>query len=351
MLSISSVSRLAHALGIGTSSCRPLPHPHSPALIDDLEPRQLLTATPEVTSITADNRGYAIVRFNSALDPSTVTRKNVFIFVAGKNGELGTSEDVEVLVHVSYSSTAEAIKVTGTIPANESYIVDITDHVKGINGQGLHSTITHTGNVAYEAEVTPVAAGTDPVAMFTTNYGTLYVTLYETKVAVTVNNFILYANNGLYDGTIVHRMLPLSQLSTNGIAVIQAGGYISKQDPETGLPTPIPETNPIRLQAGISNTQGTLAMARGSAPNTATSQFFFNTVNNTSLDSQGAGTGYAVFGKITNANSQTVLNTIDAIPVEDLTPGQTTDFTTIPIQSGSFVIFSRVAIEDNTTAI
>jgi len=151
MLSISSVSRLAHALGIGTSSCRPLPHPHSPALIDDLEPRQLLTATPEVTSITADNRGYAIVRFNSALDPSTVTRKNVFIFVAGKNGELGTSEDVEVLVHVSYSSTAEAIKVTGTIPANESYIVDITDHVKGINGQGLHSTITHTGNVAYEA--------------------------------------------------------------------------------------------------------------------------------------------------------------------------------------------------------
>jgi peptidyl-prolyl cis-trans isomerase A (cyclophilin A) len=146
-------------------------------------------------------------------------------------------------------------------------------------------------------------------------------------------------------------MLPTSQLSTNGIAVIQGGGYDAAEDASTGLPTPIPTANPIRLQAGISNTEGTIAMARTSSPNTATSQFFFNTVNNTSLDSTGTGTGYAVFGKVTNANSQTVLDTIDAIPVQNLTPSQTTDFNDVPIQSGNFVIVSRVAIEDNTTPI
>jgi peptidyl-prolyl cis-trans isomerase A (cyclophilin A) len=325
------------------------PRPASQPPVDSLEPRQLLTATPEVTSITADNRGYAIIRLNAQLDPTTVTRKTVVIYVAGKNGVLGSSEDTEVLTHVSYSTSADAIKISGDVSANESYIVDVTNHVKGTNGQAIHNSISHSGNIAYEAEVTPVAADTDPVAIITTNYGTMSVLLYETKVAETVNNFIKYANDGLYDTTIVHRLLPTSALSTNGIAVIQAGGYVAEQDAQTGLPTAIPTFAPIHLQAGISNTQGTIAMARTSSPNSASSQFFFNTVDNTALDTEGG--GYAVFGKVTNANSQTVLNTIDAIPPENLTPSQQSDFNDVPIQSGNFVIFSRIAIEANATPI
>jgi peptidyl-prolyl cis-trans isomerase A (cyclophilin A) len=344
---VSSANKTRKLRAACASSRRPQPVPPPP--IDLLEPRRLLTATPEVTSITADNRGYAIIRLNAQLDPTTVTRKTVVIYVAGKNGILGSSEDTEVLTHVSYSTSADAIKIAGDVSANESYIVDVTNHVKGTNGQAIHNSISHSGNIAYEAEVTPVAADTDPVAIITTNYGTMSVLLYETKVAETVNNFIEYANDGLYDGTIVHRLLPTSQISTNGIAVIQAGGYTAEEDSSTGLPTPIPTFNPIHLQAGISNTEGTIAMARTSSPNTATSQFFFNTVDNTALDTEGG--GYAVFGKVTNANSQDVLNTIDAIPPENLDPGQNTDFTAVPIQSGNFVIFARIAIEDTATPI
>lgn len=348
-----STAPLSRLLSPRTNNCSKR-RPAALVAIDPLERRQLLSATPEVTLVTADDRGYVTVRFNAAMDVASFTNKTVYLYKPGKNGKISSNpaDDVRVPTPFSYSSTAEALKIKGNVTADTPYLIVLTTHVKGENGQSLHNSIAHPGSTtAYAVECTPVASGTDPTAIMTTNFGTITVVLYETKVAVTVNNFVRYADSALYDGTIVHRLLSTSTVSTNGIAVVQGGGFESTPD-TSGLPTPIPVFPPIRLQAGISNTQGTIAMARTSTDNSATSQFFFNTVDNSgSLNAEPGSDGYAVFGALANASSAAVVSAIDAIPVQNLTSGQQSNFNDVPIDNGNYVIFSRIAIEDVTTPV
>jgi len=116
--------------------------------------------------------------------------------------------------------------------------------------------------------------------------GNLVFSLDPTRAPITVDNFLDYVNSGFYAGTIFHRVVP-------GF-VIQAGGYTS----DGALKT----TNaPIALETnvGLHNTQWTLAMARGGAAASATSQFYVNVVDNLGLDWQSsAAPGYAVFGSL-----------------------------------------------------
>ncbi|GGY06169.1 peptidyl-prolyl cis-trans isomerase [Paludibacterium paludis] len=128
-----------------------------------------------------------------------------------------------------------------------------------------------------------------PVVRFETTLGAIEVTLDEHKAPRSVANFLGYVKSGFYDGTIFHRVIP-------GF-VVQGGGFTPEMT-EKPAGAPIPNESANRL----SNLEGTIAMARTEAPDSATSQFYFNVANNSRLDYKAptpGGWGYAVFGKVT----------------------------------------------------
>ena len=140
-----------------------------------------------------------------------------------------------------------------------------------------------------------------PQATFITSEGTVVVDLYPDTVPATVNNFLGYVNSGYYANTLFHRVI-------SGF-VVQAGGYTAGPVVKEGQLAPIAlETN-----KGLSNTRGTLAMARKGDPNSATSEFFINVVDNSALDySTPDAPGYAVFGKV--ISDMAVVDAIAAKP-------------------------------------
>jgi cyclophilin family peptidyl-prolyl cis-trans isomerase len=119
-----------------------------------------------------------------------------------------------------------------------------------------------------------------------TSLGSIEIQLYKDKAPKTVDNFVKYVNNGFYDGTVFHRIVP-------GF-VIQGGGFTPDGTHKTTR-APIP----LESDNGLSNEKGTLAMARTNDPDSATSQFFINLVDNEFLDYTRQNPGYAVFGKVT----------------------------------------------------
>ena len=142
-----------------------------------------------------------------------------------------------------------------------------------------------------------VMAGGNPVVLMKTSKGDVKIELDAEKAPVTVQNFLKYAKDGHYDGTVFHRVIP-------GF-MIQGGGYgPDLGEKKTGAPIKNEATN------GLKNERGTLAMARTSDPNSATAQFFINLVDNAFLDHKdtGRGYGYAVFGKVTDG-----MNVVDEI--------------------------------------
>lgn len=131
-------------------------------------------------------------------------------------------------------------------------------------------------------------SGPNPVVVLETSMGTIKIELDREKAPVTVDNFLKYVDSKHYDGTIFHRVIP--------DFMIQGGGF------EPGLRPKRSKFDPIRNEAsnGLSNKQGTIAMARTNDPNSATDQFFINTADNSSkLDRTSRNAGYAVFGKVT----------------------------------------------------
>ena len=132
-------------------------------------------------------------------------------------------------------------------------------------------------------------AGT-PIVQLETSSGNITLELYPDDAPITVENFLGYANNGFYDGTVFHRVI-------KGF-MIQGGGV----DENLVLKT---TKDPIRNEAnnGLKNLRGTIAMARTSDPDSATAQFFINHADNDFLDFTSetqSGWGYAVFGKVIN---------------------------------------------------
>ena len=137
-------------------------------------------------------------------------------------------------------------------------------------------------------------------AILETSIGLVEIELFRDKAPTTVDNFIRYINDKFYDGTVFHRVM-------SGF-VIQGGGFTSNSTQKT-------TRAPIKLEAGASNKAGTIAMARTSDPNSATSQFFINLVDNSkSLDLSQVNAGYAVFGTV--GKGMDVVNTIASIQTE-----------------------------------
>ena len=133
----------------------------------------------------------------------------------------------------------------------------------------------------------PPYTGENPrVVIRVQGYGEIILELYPDKAPITVANFIKYAQDGFYDGLIFHRVIE--------DFMIQGGGF--NPDMTQKNPTYPPIKNEAKT-SGLKNTRGTIAMARTSDPDSATSQFFINTVDNDFLD-PGADAGYAVFGEV-----------------------------------------------------
>ena len=128
-----------------------------------------------------------------------------------------------------------------------------------------------------------------PVVEIRTSMGLITLTLDAEKSPVTVANFLRYVTNGQYDGTVFHRVV-------SGY-IIQGGGFAKQGERLVEKAT----GEPIKSEAdnGLRNVEGTIAMARTDASDSATAQFFINCRDNEMLDQSVAAVGYAVFGRVT----------------------------------------------------
>ena len=160
--------------------------------------------------------------------------------------------------------------------------------------------------------VEPPTLSRDVCYLMSTTKGDISLAIDVTNMPITGSNFTRYVDKAFYDGTLFHRAV--------SNFVIQGGGFT------TGLVNK-PGDAPIKNEAsvGISNERGTLAMARTSAPDSATSQFFINILDNPQLDASSTSDGYAVFGE--------VIDGMDVVDQISITPTHSVDgFTNVPVE-------------------
>lgn len=157
----------------------------------------------------------------------------------------------------------------------------------------------------------------------TTNHGVIVLQLDAEKAPATTENFVQYVKDGHYDGTVFHRVI-------KGF-MIQGGGYKTNfEEKPTRAPIPLESHN------GLKNLTGTIAMARTSDPNSATAQFFINTVDNSGLDYPNPdGNGYAVFGKVVSGLD--VVKKIEGVATTSRGPMQDVPAQPVLIESASIV--------------
>lgn len=316
----------------------------SPRFVESLEGRQLLAAGPRVTSVSADNRGEVQINFSEAL--SGVNNKRVRMFLAGTDNIVGTADDVNANASVSYVSSRRRIVIKTDLAPGTGYRIRVDDTIvsagtgQKLDGEFLNNgksgNGTAGGSYSFQAKND---RGSNPRVRFYFNIGAIDLVLYRADVKTTVDNFTRYVDSGRYNGTIIHRS---ETLGSAGIGVIQGGGYTS-----TSSSTRIENFAAIPLQsgvAGLSNVRGTIAMARTSVPNSATSEFFFNTTPNTVLDATTPGAdGYAVFGYVLNNNGLGVMQAINDLTVANKNTGGDAAFGRVPQFNGGEVVLVKAA--------
>ena len=171
------------------------------------------------------------------------------------------------------------------------------------------------------AMVAMPAGAQSPRVTITTSLGKIVLELDSAKAPKSVANFLAYVDSGFYDGTIFHRVIP-------GF-MIQGGGHTANMQRKT---TNAPVVN--ESKNGLSNQRGTVAMARTADPDSATSQFFINSVDNSGgLDSgkTGDGVGYTVFGKV--VEGMDVVDKISAVKTTTVAGNRDVPVEAVVIQS------------------
>jgi peptidyl-prolyl cis-trans isomerase A (cyclophilin A) len=140
---------------------------------------------------------------------------------------------------------------------------------------------------ALPAGAQPKAEAKKPVVTLETSLGSIVLELDPAKAPITVANFLAYVDAGFYNGTVFHRVIP--------DFMIQGGGFLPDMTQKPTKPA-------IKNEAdnGLTNDTWTIAMARTSAKDSATAQFFINLKDNDFLNHGGRDFGYAVFGKVTS---------------------------------------------------
>lgn len=170
-------------------------------------------------------------------------------------------------------------------------------------------------SLIYSGTLTIPAPALPPQVTMVTSMGSIAMQLEPSKAPISVDNFLNYVESNFYPNTIFHRVI-------NNF-VIQGGGYTATlTQPATQAAIVLESGN------GLKNVRGSVAMARQTSPNTATSQFFINVQDNPSLDATNAGVdGYAVFGAV--VSGMNVVDLIKVVPTS--TQGGMSDVPVTPI--------------------
>lgn len=178
----------------------------------------------------------------------------------------------------------------------------------------------------------------DPVVVVNTNYGAIFVELYQANAPITTTNFLSYVNQGFYTNVAFHRV----DLSTN---VVQGGGYQLVNTASGSMQYQLKTTSTaIALEnTGYNNKAGTIGMARTMEPDTATSQFYFNLTDNPGLDGNATTSGYAVFGSVISG-----WDVVETISKANLYSKSTVPYTPVAILSAS--VYSDPTAATSTTS-
>jgi peptidyl-prolyl cis-trans isomerase A (cyclophilin A) len=190
-----------------------------------------------------------------------------------------------------------------------------------MSGRKLTLLVTCCLAVLAATNPSQAAAQGNPVVIIETSLGSMTAELDQAKAPLSVANFLEYAESGHYSGTVFHRVI--------ATFMIQGGGFTPDM-------TQKPVRPPIKNEArnGLSNDKYTLAMARTNVVDSATSQFFINTVDNAPLNNRGitpGDYGYAVFGRVTAGMD--VVDKIAAVAVGNQGPFQNVPNTPVEIIS------------------
>ena len=169
------------------------------------------------------------------------------------------------------------------------------------------------------------AANTNLLWVSTDNHhGGFLMELLPTNAPKTVANFLAYVRDGAYENTIIHRS---TSLANNGLAVLQAGGFTAD-----GSLSSIPTFAPITNEYSLSNSPGTVAMAKvGGNPNSATSQWFINVSDNSVTLNTNNNGGFTVFARILGNAMSNLINPISSLQTYNLS-GYNAAFTETPLQ-------------------
>lgn len=238
--------------------------------------------------------------------------------LAGLKGQLLPYNKVSLVINPGTDTTSYCIRVDGSTPtANDACFGTQTTQEIATSGSAtlgtpvrlwaknsagvvsLHQALNLPGKTCSTEAYAVSTASSLPTACLISDSGELVMALESTKAPATVKNFLRYVNEGFYNGTYVHRV------SSNFVA--QGGGFVFdgvNYNKKTATYPSIALESPS--STGLSNTQYTVAMARSSALDSATTEFFINLVNNTGLNTTGG--GYAVFGRVIFGQSTTVSN-------------------------------------------
>ena len=171
----------------------------------------------------------------------------------------------------------------------------------------------------------------NPIVLMKTTDGDITIELFADKSPITVENFLSYADDGHYDGTVFHRVIPNF--------MIQGGGFTEALEEK---PTKEPIVNESKNK--LHNTRGTLAMARTNDPDSATAQFFINQRSNLRLDWSPGKDGYTVFGEVRDG-----MHVVDIIALSDtgaaqaMTTRGSTVFQDVPVKPIIILSVQRVA--------
>jgi len=310
---------------------------------EPLESRLLLSAAgPSIISMTADNRGQIVLTADTRLDPATINDQSIKVFLAGADGLLGTDDDQQVFAVISNPSS-EQILIRAQVPTDARYRVLLDASIirdsdgRALDGEFNGANTPSGDGVAGGNFEAFVRQAVRTIVRFTTTLGTMDVELFGGRTPLTVANFLNYANAGSWDNTFFHRS---ARLGNGNPFVIQGDGF----NADTQL-TSIPQNPPVLNEPGISNTRGTIAVAKlGGDPNSGTNQWFFNLGDNSGILNNQNG-GFTVFGRVLDDASLAIMDAIAALGTVNAS-AQGAAFNEVPVRNLDDISNNRVTPTD-----
>jgi cyclophilin family peptidyl-prolyl cis-trans isomerase len=314
------------------SSAAPRSAPRS--ALEPLEGRVLLHNT-FITDVRADNRGEVLVFFEpgaSEVPVDQFNKQSVQMWTNGPDGHAKTADDVRVPTSIRFNQSNQRLLIRGhNVAPGEGYRIRIVSgrisYASGFRMDGdFNGTFptgdgVHAGN--FEMQVKNDRSAT-PLMQMSTSQGVMNLTMRGDVAPATVRNFLTYANDGDFDNAFFTRSEP---------GFVIQGGSLQINDQNEVVEGQL--RPPVVNEFNISNTRGTMAMARqGGVVNSATNQFFFNLGDNSSLDT--VDEGFTVFAEVAGDNGLATMDAIAALQRVDLSsqigPFAATGVSTVPVE-------------------